>query len=139
MKPYILACLFVACMQAQEQQPQTQDVQQSKWSIFARRNLFYDDPECVKNLAEYNASLLLAAILGSASGLLCRHVEKKLLFDFLPFRLINLLLWGSAEDIVIRTILDDLSKHDIKHSKQLIRNGSWLISWLSYFLYDSMG
>ena len=87
-------------------------------------------------LSDYNSSLILAATIGTISGLLCRHIEKALLYDFKPFRLINIVMWGIGQDAIVSNILDDLRRNRVRHFPTLIKRGSWLISWLSYFGYD---
>lgn len=85
---------------------------------------------------EYTNSLIASALLGAASGLLCRQLEKRILNDFLPFRLINLIIWGAAQETFMNAITTDLHDQKIKHSPTMMKKTAWLVSWAIYLLGD---
>lgn len=84
-----------------------------------------------KNPAQQQWLLALAAALGSASGYLCRHVEQKVLCDLLPLRLLNLIIWGAAQESLIQTVAQDVHAPNQK----LFAKIAWLASWVSYFMH----
>ena len=130
MKNYFV-CIFLICAATHTskayqpfscEQPTFQDYKEA--IIRARKK---------RSTHEYQWSLALAAALGGISGYLCRHVEQKTLNDFLPLRLLNLLIWGAAQESIIKTIAQDLNGNTT--NRKLFAKLAWLTSWISYFLH----
>ncbi len=122
MKLYLL--LFVlGCQQLYTHEPYRQ-----------RTSLYRPSYQDEHNDNECSSSFISAALLGAASGLLCREFEKRILQDLLPLRVINLIVWGSMQKNFIDAIIEDLHAHKIKHSPETIKQIAWLVSWMSYIL-----
>lgn len=80
-----------------------------------------------------NNTLAFAAVYGALSGCLCRTFEHHILGDFLPFRLCNLLLWGSIERSIMQDYIKDLEQQQVIHSSAALLNLARVVSWLGYF------
>lgn len=84
-----------------------------------------------KNLT---GTLIFPVLFGCASGYLCRAFDEVILKDLLLLRLINLYVWGKAEQSIINDYINSLKEQQSVPNTVAIQNTARIFSWLCYVM-----